>query len=308
MIFLPRKTPAQTKYLSAPSGKLHLHRFSFPKVSPTSTMSKRPVLEEVDDDDIDNMDMDIAQFDPTLRTPIAPINKPVITRSQDSEPSLPLFPPIPQQQQKQEEDDEKLKDIINSSKFSEEERTEIKKMQLIYPCYFDVNRSHKEGRRVSLDMAVENPLAKTITDCLRLLHLPALLELDKSHPQDFGNSGRVRVCLKEEGEAVATEYPTKRALFREISRYLKSHPTTLASIGKDLGIPYPREYEQGYEPVELPKVKGFRMNTIVPVHSSLTMKHPMTKLIYDAEPDAIAAPVAPKVAKAPKKKVMKIRG
>ena len=34
--------------------------------------NKRPVLEEVDDDDIDNMDMNIAEFDPSLTTPIAP--------------------------------------------------------------------------------------------------------------------------------------------------------------------------------------------------------------------------------------------
>lgn len=265
-------------------------------------MSKRPVLEEVDDDDIDNMDMDIAQFDPSLRTPIAPINKPVITRSQDQEP--PLFPPAVQQPI-ESPDDGKLKEVINSSKFTDEERTQIRKMQLIYPCYFDINRSHKEGRRVSLDMAVENPLAKTISDCCRLLHLPVLLELDKTHPQDFGNPGRVRVCLKEDGDPVASEYPTKRALFKVIAQYLEDHPTSLSSVGKELGLPFPREYEQGFEPEELPKVKGFRMNTIVPVHSSLTMKHPMTKLIYDPEPDA---PAQPKLPKAPKKKVMKIRG
>lgn len=53
-------------------------------------MPPKPTIEEVDDDEIDNMEMDIAQFDPNLKTPIAPVNKPVITRSQDSEP--PLFP------------------------------------------------------------------------------------------------------------------------------------------------------------------------------------------------------------------------
>ncbi|RKP30335.1 signal recognition particle SEC65 subunit [Metschnikowia bicuspidata] len=260
-------------------------------------MSKksRPVLEEVGDDDIDNMDMDIAQFDPTLKTPVAPAHIPVITRSQDQE--LPLFPAPA----------EDAKEIINSVKFTDEERSEIRKMQLIYPCYFDIHRSHKEGRRVSLDMAVENPLAKTIVDCCRKLQLPALLELDKSHPQDFGNPGRVRVCLKEGGRSVAAEIPTKRALFREIARYLEEHPTALSSIGKSLGLPYPPEYEQGFEPEELPRVKGFRMNTIVPVHSSLTMKHPMTQLIYDPEPEQ-TTPVPAKAVKPPKKKVMKIRG
>lgn len=272
-------------------------------------MSQKPILEEIDDDDIDNMEMDIAQFDPTLRTPIAPIHKPVITRSQDTQPTMPFFPPQPQQMQSSKlADDDGDNQYMNFNKFSDQERSDIRKMQLIYPCYFDANRSHKEGRRVSLDMAVKNPLAKAINDCCVQLHLPLLVELDKTHPQDFGNPGRVRVCLKKEGESVANEMPNKRALFREISQYLKSYPTTLASVGKQLGLPFPREYEQGFEAEELPKVKGFHMNTIVPVHSRLTMKHPMTKLIYDPEPDASATPAAHKVPKAPKKKMMKIRG
>ena len=59
-------------------------------------MSKKPTLEEVSDD-IDNMDMDIAEFDPSLNTPIAPLRQaPTVIRSQDAE--MPLFPNIQQQQ------------------------------------------------------------------------------------------------------------------------------------------------------------------------------------------------------------------
>lgn len=262
------------------------------------TMEKRPVLEEVDDDDIDNMDMDIAQFDPSLKTPIAPIHKPVITRSQDAE--QPVFtPPVMQQALPAD------RDIVDPSKFTAEEREELGRFQIIYPCYFDINRSHSEGRRVSIDRAVENPLAKTILDACRQLKLPVLLELDKLHPQDFGNPGRVRVLLKAEGKPSNALYSTKRTLFNKISEYLSDHPTTLLSIGKQSGIPYPSEYEQGFTPEELPKVKGFKMNTIVPVHSNYTLKHPMTKMIYDPEPEAAEQPKLPK---APKKKVMKIRG
>ncbi|EEQ36547.1 hypothetical protein CLUG_00670 [Clavispora lusitaniae ATCC 42720] len=262
-------------------------------------MPKKPVLEEVDDDDIDNMDMDIAQFDPNLKTPIAPIQKPVITRSQDSEPSVfDNFPkPAPQP---------KRSDIVDPSKFSAQEREEIRRFQVIYPCYFDVNRSHKEGRRVSTQDAVRNPLAKTISDACRQLRIPVLLELDKSHPQDYGNPGRVRVLVKENGVAGNSRFPNKRALLLEISKYLKEHPTTLASVGRSSGIPYPPEFET-YEPEELPQLKNKRMNTIVPIHSNLTLKHPMTKSIYEPLPET---PEAPKLPKAPKqqKKIMKIRG
>lgn len=264
-------------------------------------MSRRPQLEEVDDDELESADMEIAQFDPSLRTPIAPISKPVVTRSQDTDDSdPPIVPPTPSLALNRTRDD-----IVDPNKFSPEEREQISKFQILYPCYFDKRRSHKEGRRVSDENAVENPLAKTISDACRLLKIPVLLELDKCHPQDFGNPGRVRVLLKDKGVAGDSRFRTKRKLLNEVAAYLKDHPTTLASIGRASGVPYPREFEDNFEPEEIPRVKGFKMNTIVPVHSNLMLKHPMTKLIYDPEPEAVEAPKLPKQ---PKKKIMKIRG
>ncbi|KAK6465237.1 signal recognition particle subunit [Scheffersomyces coipomensis] len=282
-------------------------------------MSRKPQLEEIDDDDIDNMDLDITKFDPNLKTPIAPLRpEPVITRSQDQEP--PLFPPLPinnnmvppapvsSSGSKNSATD---KDVLDTNKLSKEERDQIKKFQIVYPCYFDLNRSHAEGRRVSTDRAVENPLAKTVSDACRFFGLPAILELDKSHPQDFGNPGRVRVMLKDTDgvSLINPRYNNKRKLLNDIAQYLEDHPTTLDSVGTKSGIAVPSDF-QGYVPEELPQVKGLRMNTIVPIHSYYTLKHPMTQSIYDPEPELpeqpqIKAPVPPKQQK---KKVMKIRG
>lgn len=262
----------------------------------------RPVLEEVDD--VDNMDMDIAEFDPTLRTPLAPARAaPSVVRSQDLEP--PLFPPAPPAGASSSL--ETNKNIVDPSKFSQEEKDHLKRFQVLYPCYFDKNRSHKEGRRVSDLRAVANPLAKTISDACRSFNLPVILELDKTHPQDFGNPGRVRVLIKDTqngGELSDPRFKTKRGLLNSVADYLADHSTTLASIGKSSGVPWPQEYE-GFEPEEIPSVKGFKMNSIVPVHSNVTLKHPMTKAIYDPEPEQPKVPAAPKQ---PKKKVMKIRG
>ncbi|ODV82221.1 signal recognition particle SEC65 subunit [Suhomyces tanzawaensis NRRL Y-17324] len=272
-------------------------------------MSKRPTLEEVDDD-IDNMDMDIAEFDPSLRTPVAPLRpQPQVTRSQDQEfgnfPIPPNMQPTPAQNQQVRKND-----IVDPKDFSQEEREQLQRFQIIYPCYFDVQRSHKEGRRVSEKNAVFNPLAKTISDACRALKLPVLLELDKTHPQDFGNPGRVRVMIKDSkagGKVVDPRFQNKRLLLNTIAAYLKDHPTTLASIGPKSGIALPPEFEHGFEAEEIPQVRGFKMNSIVPVHSNFTLKHPMTKSIYDPEPEEpqYKAPIAPKQ---PKKKVMKIRG
>ena len=60
---------------------------------------------------------------------------------------------------------------MDPNSFTEEEK-QFDQFQIIYPCYFDINRSHKQGRRVSIDRAVENPLATTISDACRRLGLP----------------------------------------------------------------------------------------------------------------------------------------
>ncbi|CAN3375681.1 hypothetical protein DIURU_001241 [Diutina rugosa] len=272
-------------------------------------MSKKPVLEDVDD--IDNMDMDIAEFDPSLKTPIAPVRPaPSVVRSQDTEP--PLFPNLPMMNPLGDNfappppTTTQRKDILDPSAFTEEEKAKFKQFRVVYPCYFDKNRSVSEGRRVSSDRAVANPLAKTISDACRSFGIPTLLELDKTHPQDFGNPGRVRVMLKDDvGTFLNPEFKHKRHLFNAISDYLKTHPTTLESVGPRGGIAYPAEFDGRFTPEEIPKVKGFRMNTIVPIHSQLVMKHPMTKAIYDPE---VEMPKQPAVPKQPKKKIMKIRG
>lgn len=270
-------------------------------------MSTRPTLEEVDDD-IDNMEMDIAQFDPNLRTPIAPlIPQPLVVRSQDAVP-LPANDSgnARAAQASRAQQMSGQNDVIDPSTFTDEERRQIQAFLIIYPCYFDANRSHKEGRRVSYDRAVFNPLAKTVSDACRQLNIPVLLELTKCHPQDYGNPGRVRVMLKSDGEKHPL-FSNKRVLLNAIADYLKAHPTTLALIGPASGIALPSEYGPDYVPSEIPEMPGFRSNTIVPIHSNFTMKHPMTKLLYDPEPEE---PVQPKLnpPKAPKKKIMKIRG
>ncbi|CAX39695.1 signal recognition particle subunit sec65 homologue, putative [Candida dubliniensis CD36] len=291
--------------------------------------NKRPILEEVDDDDdIDNMDMDIAEFDPNLTTPIAPKRpQPTIVRSQDLDSNLniepPLFPnniPLNQiqiQNQLSQKPSSNRNGIIDPNSFTPQEKEQFNQFQIIYPCYFDINRSHKQGRRVSIDKAVENPLATTISDACKKLGLPVFLELDKTHPQDFGNPGRVKVLFKavfDNGKLLNSKLSTKRILFNVICEYLNENPTTLESIEpKNNGIPYPPEFNSSnnnsndFQPEEIPKVKGFKMNTIVPIHSNLTLKHPMTKHIYDPEPEP---PIIGKsnVPKLPKKKVMKIRG
>jgi signal recognition particle subunit SRP19 len=232
-----------------------------------------PTLEEIDD--VDNMDFDLAEFDPSLRTPLAPKLETSIVRSQDQEPEPPLFPPQQQHQQRLDEDSSQFQ-------FEGEDLEYLKSMQVLYPCYFDSQRSHSQGRRVPASLASPNPMAQTIANACVSLHLKCVFEPDKSHPQDYGNPGRVRVALKHEGQPESVLVSNKRELMKRVGEFLKRNPSDLDSLLKSGFVP---EDFKGFEPREIPKVKGFKMNTIVPVFSKFTLGHPMTKSIYEARPE-----------------------
>ncbi|KAG0670130.1 signal recognition particle subunit [Maudiozyma exigua] len=275
-----------------------------------------PKLEEIEDyEDIDNLDMDLAEVDPSLSTPIAPKITPTVVRSQDIEEKA-LQDQFTQMTADATATNDKKNQIsfINpktgkvehSAGMSKQELQEVKKFQILYPCYFDKNRSHKDGRRVPKELAVENPLAKTIADAARSLGLLSIFEGEKSHPQDYGNPGRVRVLIKEDGQLAhsANQYKGgKRQIMKDIAKYLQTHPTTIAGLRE---IPYGPEFD-GIEFKEIPKVKGFQMNSIVPLHSPFLMGHPMTKSIYNAPPPSAAITNSDKPMKMPKNKYKVIR-
>ncbi|VEU19417.1 DEKNAAC100372 [Brettanomyces naardenensis] len=268
-----------------------------------------PQIEDITDaDDIDDLDMDIAQFDPNLITPVAPLYEE--KKEQEEEPAgprraRPEDPALEVLRQKQADLPEHIpgeEDFKSMEAFTEEEREQLATMQVLYPCYFDSNRSVKEGRRAPLEKCVENPLAKTVLDACKILSLPSFLEFDKSHPQDFGNPGRVRVALKYEGKPTTEKIKSKRQLLDLVADYMVKHPTTLASVKQAPGPP--ELTRSSYKPLEVPKVEGFKMNTIVPLHSALTMKNPQTAGAYTVPNPAAAAQ---QQQKKQKQKIQRIR-
>ncbi|SCU83402.1 LAFA_0D03378g1_1 [Lachancea sp. 'fantastica'] len=256
-----------------------------------------PKLEEIDDyDDIDNLDMDLAEIDHNMKSPVAPRIVPEVKRSQDEEP--PLFPTSQTFNRGPPTASPEASRVVN---FTEEQKQQIKKFQILYPCYFDKNRSHKQGRRIPAELAVENPLAQTIADALTQLRVPCVIEAHKCHPQDFGNPGRIRFYMKDEGQSTNPSlYKNRRELMKLIASFLKKHPTTLESL-KDAVVL--EAGSEDYEPRKVPKVKGFVMNEIVPIHSPLSMGHPMVKSIYEA-PAPVVTEKPPKV---PKNKYKMVR-
>ncbi|KAK4694303.1 signal recognition particle subunit SRP19, partial [Lecanoromycetidae sp. Uapishka_2] len=141
---------------------------------------------------------------------------------------------------------------------------EYKHYQCIYPLYFDSNRSRAEGRRVGMELAVENPLAREIVDAVQLLGLKTVFEPGKMHPKDWSNPGRVRVLVKENGKARSAKVKNKHHLYRLISDHLKAHPTTPETPLRlrIQGMPPPDGPPQ---PPAVPR--GWKMGTVLPLHS-----------------------------------------
>ncbi|OJD34571.1 signal recognition particle protein [Diplodia corticola] len=140
-----------------------------------------------------------------------------------------------------------------------------KSWQCIYPVYFDASRTHAEGRRVSKELAVPNPLARELVDAVAALGLTQVVfEPGKTHPKDWSNPGRVRVLIKKEGGVpVHPNVKNKHHLYNLVAAYLKEHPTTEDSPMRlrIAGVPPPKELK----PPAVPR--GWKINPIVPLHS-----------------------------------------
>lgn len=70
---------------------------------------------------------------------------------------------------------------------------------VIWPAFLDANRSRGEGRRVSLDLAVEDPTVEEIAKAVQQVGYDATVERDKTYPRE--NTPRGRVLVKNADDA-----------------------------------------------------------------------------------------------------------
>lgn len=69
-----------------------------------------------------------------------------------------------------------------------------KRPLVLYPAYFDAERSREEGRRVARKTAVHAPTAEEIAEAASALGLKSKLEADRAHPSaPWKRGGRVLV-------------------------------------------------------------------------------------------------------------------
>lgn len=233
-----------------------------------------PRIEEVDDDDMadDPEEMDLDAFDfarpqqGTLGANAAGAAdselKPDIMQAllqgqqQHSSSGSTAIPQMPRMSEKEKE------------RYQREQQEKSKHFQCIYPVYFDSTRSREQGRRVRKEDAVPNPLAREIIEGLahigqtKGIPLQLVLEPMKTHPKDWANPGRVKVLVKQDGKAVSSKVQNKHHLYKIISDYLKTHPTTQETPKKlqIQGLPMPKSFTP-----DIPR--GQKMGSILPPHS-----------------------------------------
>ncbi|RDB27476.1 Signal recognition particle SEC65 subunit [Hypsizygus marmoreus] len=79
--------------------------------------------------------------------------------------------------------------------------TPYKTWTCIYPIYVDAKRPYGTGqRRIERAKGLWWPLSKDIADAANRLGLGTLHEVNKCHPRDWENPGRVRVQWKKDGK------------------------------------------------------------------------------------------------------------
>jgi len=95
--------------------------------------------------------------------------------------------------------------------------TPYKTWTCIYPIYVDAKRPYGRGqRRVERAKSLWWPLSKDIAEAANRLGLGTLHEVNKSHPRDWDNPGRVRVQWKKDGRLLNPMVKTKKQLLEMI--------------------------------------------------------------------------------------------
>ncbi|TFY59909.1 hypothetical protein EVJ58_g5486 [Rhodofomes roseus] len=100
--------------------------------------------------------------------------------------------------------------------------TPYKKWTCVYPIYIDAKRPHGTGeRRIARSKSLWWPLSRDIADAASRLGLGTLHEMNKAHPRDWDNPGRVRVQWKKDGRLVDPSISTKKQLLEKIANQIQ---------------------------------------------------------------------------------------
>jgi len=152
------------------------------------------------------------------------------------------------------------------------DKSAYKTWNTIYPVYLDAKKPYGSGRRVSRDHALWWPLSTDIANAASKMGLSVVHEVDKSHPRDWDNPGRVRVLWKQNGKLVNHQFTTKKKLLEGLGRAVQR-------IRPDLVPKEPFNFAKPVHADALPPQKSKSLKGKAPAHepaskSSVTSSKP----------------------------------
>ncbi len=83
---------------------------------------------------------------------------------------------------------------------------------VIWPAFLDAECTRSEGRRVPLDVAVEEPTVDEIAQAVQQVGYDAVIEREKTYPREYEPRGRVLVKDAEDA--------TKSDLLAAVAAYV----------------------------------------------------------------------------------------
>ena len=83
---------------------------------------------------------------------------------------------------------------------------------VLWPAYFDAGLTRSEGRRVPMDLAVDEPTVDEVADAVQQVGYDAVIERDKTYSREFDPRGRVLVKWADD---------TKNDLVQAIGAYVE---------------------------------------------------------------------------------------
>jgi signal recognition particle subunit SRP19 len=87
---------------------------------------------------------------------------------------------------------------------------------VIWPAYLDAELTRDEGRRVSRDLAVENPTVDEIAQAVQQVGDDAVSEREKTYPREY--EARGRVLVKGADDATKSDLLQATAAYLDVIR------------------------------------------------------------------------------------------
>ncbi|KAG9487935.1 signal recognition particle 19 kDa protein [Eleutherodactylus coqui] len=106
----------------------------------------------------------------------------------------------------------------------------------IYPAYINSKKTIAEGRRITVEKAVQNPTCVEIADVCRANKLNAIIEGDKMYTREWNRDvqyrGRVRVQLRnEDGSPCVDKLPSRKAVMLRVAEDIPKLKTRTQKSG-----------------------------------------------------------------------------